>query len=33
MITEDRKKGMNGDKKDMNDKEHQKRDQEVTMLV
>jgi hypothetical protein len=31
--TEDRTKGMNGDKKNMNNKEHQKRDQEVTILV
>jgi len=27
-MTEDHKKGMNGDKMDTNDKEHQKRDQE-----
>jgi len=31
--TEDHSKGMNGNKMDMNDKEHQKRDQEVTILV
>jgi hypothetical protein len=31
--TEDHTKGMNGDKIDMNDKERQKRDQEVTILV
>jgi hypothetical protein len=31
--TEDHTKGMNANKMDMNDKEHQKRNQEVTVLV
>ena len=31
--TEDHTRGMNDDKIDMNDKEHKKRDQELSILV